>query len=93
MSPRVEVLLDLGFPVSECEAALRQAQGDVERAAVLLVNGDVTVDSGMPPLLPVYPRTETKPGGDGHDWQCETCTFMNYKYSLSLVTIVRDLFF
>jgi UBA/TS-N domain len=79
MSPRVEVLLGLGFPVSECEVALRQAKGDVERAAMLLLSGDVTESSDMPPLEPVDAYIQTKPSGDGHDWQCETCTFMNYR--------------
>lgn len=79
------MLVSLGFPPALCELALKRAGGNVEKAASALFQGEV---SDEPPSSAAAPSSlatlsdsfiHKAPSGDGHDWQCEVCTFMNYR--------------
>eukprot|EP01043_Picozoa_sp_COSAG02_P051818 COSAG02_NODE_5501_length_4277_cov_2.321129_2_plen_84_part_00 len=61
MSEDLDRLLELGYDQWTCEAALRQARGDMRAAATLLAEGGVIEEAVPPePEQPAEPEPESE---------------------------------
>ena len=77
--PLIELLTGLGYPAPLCEAALKRCRGNPDQAIELLLSGYTGEPTPSVSLSGASTTAAPTPSGDGHDWECEECTFMNLR--------------